>query len=121
MNAVWGRPQTTTSSHSELREEFSNVEIKARAAISSQGHQPPEDNGLNQREDEFSSLWWEEYADCSPGSLAQVVPKNKSNKQLTETHLETFVSSTLYDVEEERVGVPVKGGLNEVASFFAVY
>jgi len=73
------------------------------------------------REDDISSLWWKEYADCSQGSLPQVVPKNKLNKQLIDTHLETFVSSTLYEVEEERVGVPVKGGLNEVPSFFPVF
>uniref|UniRef100_A0A0D3AAY9 Uncharacterized protein n=1 Tax=Brassica oleracea var. oleracea TaxID=109376 RepID=A0A0D3AAY9_BRAOL len=99
-------------------------------AYASQGHQPPEANGSHQvyvnyelmlpgkfvlyREDDILSLWWKEYADCSQGSLAQVVPKNKLNKQLIDTHLETFVSSTVYEVEEERVGVPVKGGLNEV-------
>lgn len=64
--------------------------------------------------------WWKEYADCSQGPIPQVVPKNKSNKQLTETLLEAYVSSTLYEVEEERVGVPVKRRLYEVPSFFAV-
>ena len=59
-------------------------------------------------------------ADCSQGPIPQVVPKNKSNKQLTETPLEAYVSSTLYEVEEERVGVPVKRRLYEVPSFFAV-
>ncbi|KAG2269965.1 hypothetical protein Bca52824_064520 [Brassica carinata] len=51
---------------------------------------------------------------CSQGPIPQVVPKNKSNKQLTETPLEAYVSSTLYEVEEERVGVPVKRRLYEV-------
>uniref|UniRef100_A0A0D3AX73 Uncharacterized protein n=1 Tax=Brassica oleracea var. oleracea TaxID=109376 RepID=A0A0D3AX73_BRAOL len=45
------------------------------------GHQHPEANGSHQREDEFSSLVEiKEYADCSQGSIPQVVPKNKSNK-----------------------------------------
>ncbi|CDY46343.1 BnaC01g30270D [Brassica napus] len=114
-------------------------------AYASQGHQPPEANGSHKtvsvtniflcvhvyvnyelmlpgkfvlyREDDISSLWWKEYADCSQGSLPQVVPKNKLNKQLIDTHLETFVSSTLYEVEEERVGVP-KTDLNFVWTFF---
>ena len=34
-----------------------------------------------------------------------------------ETLPEASVSSSLYDVEEERVGVPVKGGLYEVSPF----
>ncbi|CAH8354240.1 unnamed protein product [Eruca vesicaria subsp. sativa] len=57
---------------------------------------------------------WKEYADCSEGPIPQVVPKNKLNTQLTETPLEAYVSSTLYEVEAERVGVPVKRGLYEV-------
>lgn len=57
--------------------------------------------------------WWKEYADCSQGPIPQVVPKNKSNKQLTETPLEAYVSSTPYEVEEERVSVPVKRRLYE--------
>ncbi|CAG7897535.1 unnamed protein product [Brassica rapa] len=67
-----------------------------------------------QREDELLSLWWKEYAECSQGPIPQLNPKNKSNKQPTETLSEASVSSTLYAVEEERVGVPVKGGLYEV-------
>ena len=58
-----------------------------------------------QREDEFSSLVEiKEYA-CSECPIPQVVPKNKSNKQLIEAHLETYVSSTLYNVEKERIKV----------------
>ncbi|KAF3528418.1 hypothetical protein DY000_02041607 [Brassica cretica] len=46
-------------------------------------------------------------------------PEANGSHQLIDTHLETFVSSTLYEVEEERVGVPVKGGLNE--ALFPIY
>lgn len=67
-----------------------------------------------QREDELLSLWWKEYAECSVGPIPQVNSKNKSIKQSMESLPEASVSSSLYDVEEERVGVPVKGGLYEV-------
>ncbi|KAJ0233122.1 Phospholipase SGR2 [Hirschfeldia incana] len=63
-----------------------------------------------QREDELLSLWWKEYGECSQGPIPQVSSKNKSTKQ----SIEASVSSSLYAVEEERVGVPVKGGLYEV-------
>lgn len=60
------------------------------------------------------SLWWKEYAECSEGPRPQVSSKKKSVKQSIETPSEASVSSSLYEVEEERVGVPVKGGLYEV-------
>ncbi|CAH8254434.1 unnamed protein product [Arabidopsis lyrata] len=67
-----------------------------------------------QREDELLSLWWKEYAECSEGPRPQLNSKKKSVKQSIETPSESSVSSSLYEVEEERVGVPVKGGLYEV-------
>ncbi|KAL1204964.1 Phospholipase SGR2 [Cardamine amara subsp. amara] len=67
-----------------------------------------------QREDELLSLWWKEYAECSEGPIPQVNTKKKSIKPSIETSDEPSVSSSLYEVEEERVGVPVKGGLYEV-------
>ncbi|CAH8331332.1 unnamed protein product [Eruca vesicaria subsp. sativa] len=67
-----------------------------------------------QREDELLSFWWKEYAECSVGPIPQVNTRKKSTKQSMETLPEASVLSTLYDVEEERVGVPVKGGLYEV-------
>ncbi|KAL0876791.1 hypothetical protein Bca101_026496 [Brassica carinata] len=42
------------------------------------------------------------------------VPKNNSNKKSIETPSEALMSSTLYEVEEEIVGVHVKSGLYEV-------
>ncbi|XP_057457051.1 phospholipase SGR2 isoform X2 [Lotus japonicus] len=53
-----------------------------------------------QREEDLLSSWWREYAECSEG------PKVR---QYSHT-----LSSQLYEIEEERVGVPVKGGLYEV-------
>lgn len=63
------------------------------------------------------SLWWKEYAECSEGPIPQVNPKKKSIKPSVETPSEPSVPSSLYEVEEERVGVPVKGGLYEVVPF----
>ncbi|MFS7916925.1 hypothetical protein Hanom_Chr03g00183061 [Helianthus anomalus] len=61
-----------------------------------------------QREEELLSNWWREYGECSvgpKGSLSSISESNDSpNAQ----------SSKLYANEEERVGVPVKGGLYEV-------
>lgn len=60
------------------------------------------------------SLWWKEHAECSQGPIPQLNGKKKSNKQSMEASSEASVSSSLYAVEEKRVGVPVKGGLYEV-------
>ncbi|CAL9136027.1 unnamed protein product [Musa acuminata var. zebrina] len=50
-----------------------------------------------QREEELLAYWWKEYAECSEGPSGLHVTCDE-----------------LYIVEEERVGVPVKGGLYEV-------
>ncbi|XP_056683543.1 phospholipase SGR2 isoform X2 [Spinacia oleracea] len=60
-----------------------------------------------QREEELLSYWWREYAECSEG------PKGQTSAT-TEADLRNPLTSELYVVEEERVGVPVKGGLYEV-------
>lgn len=52
-----------------------------------------------QREEELLAYWWKEYAECSEGPSGLHVTCDE-----------------LYIVEEERVGVPVKGGLYEVLS-----
>ncbi|CAF1858112.1 unnamed protein product [Brassica napus] len=39
---------------------------------------------------------------------------NNSNKQSMETPSEAFVASTLYEVEEDRVGVPLLSEIYEV-------
>ncbi|CAA0806590.1 Phospholipase SGR2 [Striga hermonthica] len=66
-----------------------------------------------QREDELLSCWWKEYSECSEGPRGTgVVPTSFSQKkELFPTSPE---STELYAVEEERVGVPIKGGLYEV-------
>ncbi|KAF7836388.1 phospholipase SGR2 isoform X1 [Senna tora] len=67
-----------------------------------------------QREEELLSSWWREYAECSEGPRERQSSDNKVDK---DRHGSSFVgsqSSQLYEIEEERVGVPVKGGLYEV-------
>ncbi|CAN6918497.1 unnamed protein product [Brassica oleracea var. botrytis] len=61
------------------------------------------------------------YAECSHRRIPQVVPKNNSNKQSMEASSEAFVASTLYEVEGDRVGVPLLSGLYEVPSFLPVF
>ncbi|RCV29405.1 hypothetical protein SETIT_6G010900v2 [Setaria italica] len=53
-----------------------------------------------EREEELLAYWWKEYAQCSEGPRGSLVQSDDSEY--------------LYKVEEERVGVPVKGGLFEV-------
>ncbi|XP_020394631.1 phospholipase SGR2 isoform X1 [Zea mays] len=53
-----------------------------------------------EREEVLLAYWWREYAECSAGPRGSLV--------------ESDDSAYLYKVEEERVGVPVKGGLYEV-------
>lgn len=65
-----------------------------------------------QREEELLSNWWKEYAECSEGPRERASSIKKSDVQASST--ESVRSAELYEVEEERVGVPVKGGLYEV-------
>lgn len=59
-----------------------------------------------QREEELLSSWWKEYAECSEGPRARPSTSNKSDTVAD--------ASSIEHAEEERVGVPVKGGLYEV-------
>ncbi|KAK6121653.1 hypothetical protein DH2020_044606 [Rehmannia glutinosa] len=63
-----------------------------------------------QREEELLSSWWKEYAECSEGPRGQPILISNSSQQLSSESPE----SQLFTTEEERVGVPVKGGLYEV-------
>lgn len=66
-----------------------------------------------QREEELLSSWWKEYAECSEGpSVTSMV--SKSTLQTKELFPQSPESDKLYTAEDERVGVPVKGGLYEV-------
>lgn len=56
-----------------------------------------------QREEELLSSWWREYAECSVG------PRERQTSGTTKLDRHQFC-----EIEEERVGVPVKGGLYEV-------
>ncbi|XP_027910265.1 phospholipase SGR2 isoform X4 [Vigna unguiculata] len=64
-----------------------------------------------QREEELLSSWWREYAECSEGPRER---QSSSTKSDTGSFLGRTEPSQLYEIEEERVGVPVKGGLYEV-------
>ncbi|CAH9071079.1 unnamed protein product [Cuscuta europaea] len=64
-----------------------------------------------QNEEELLSSWWKEYAECSEGPRKHT---SKLNSVLVESSPENSESAKLYAAEEERVGVPVKGGLYEV-------
>ena len=68
-----------------------------------------------QREEELLSNWWREYGECSigpKGSLPSISESDPMSYDLATTR------NKLYSDEEERVGVPVKGGLYEVWSLF---
>ncbi|XP_065852193.1 phospholipase SGR2-like isoform X2 [Euphorbia lathyris] len=66
-----------------------------------------------EREEELLSSWWKEYAECSEGPRNQLALK-KMNSKKSKYSMEGGRESQLYKEEEERVGVPVKGGLYEV-------
>ncbi|KAL2239617.1 UNVERIFIED_CONTAM: Phospholipase SGR2 [Sesamum indicum] len=63
-----------------------------------------------QREDELLSSWWKEYAECSEGPRGKAHTNSKSSLKSSDIP----ESLQLFTTEEERVGVPVKGGLYEV-------
>ncbi|KAL8223191.1 hypothetical protein R6Q57_020590 [Mikania cordata] len=72
-----------------------------------------------QREEELLSNWWREYGECSVGPKGSLPSISQSSDSPSSQ------SSKLYANVEERVGVPVKGGLYEVDLFrrhsFPVY
>ncbi|OVA08145.1 DDHD [Macleaya cordata] len=68
-----------------------------------------------QREEEFLSSWWKEYAECSEGPSGRHIGSDtKLDIQQKPCSSEVDHSTQLYATDEERVGVPVKGGLYEV-------
>ena len=67
-----------------------------------------------QQEEDLLSSWWKEYAECSEGPRGRP-SSSKADNQQSGSSLEGARSAQLYEAEEERVGVPVKGGLYEVS------
>ncbi|KAL5543212.1 hypothetical protein UlMin_010922 [Ulmus minor] len=67
-----------------------------------------------QREEELLSCWWKEYAECSEGPRGQPSSSKKLDREPNVSSSEGVLSTQSHEVEEERVGVPVKGGLYEV-------
>lgn len=68
-----------------------------------------------QREEELLSSWWKEYAECSEGPRGQSSSGKKLDMGEDSSSSKASQSAQLCAVEEERVGVPVKGGLYEVS------
>ncbi|KVI01294.1 DDHD-like protein [Cynara cardunculus var. scolymus] len=71
-----------------------------------------------QREEELLSNWWGEYGECSEGPKGSVPSTSKSEPAVKPYNLPSTQSEQRYADEDERVGVPVKGGLYEVLSLF---
>ncbi|KAK9060738.1 hypothetical protein SSX86_021444 [Deinandra increscens subsp. villosa] len=67
-----------------------------------------------QQEEKLLSIWWKEYAECSEGPKGSPSSTSKSDPQLKPGPLENSEAVKQIFSEEERVGVPVKGGLYEV-------
>ncbi|KAI3986406.1 hypothetical protein MKX01_037688 [Papaver californicum] len=68
-----------------------------------------------QREEELLSCWWKEFAECSEGPRGyRVGAETKMNVQQQACSSGDDHSAELDAADEERVGVPVKGGLYEV-------
>lgn len=60
------------------------------------------------------SNWWKEYAECSEGPVGRPTISKKFNSLENADSPEGRRAGQLHEVEEEREGVPVKGGLYEV-------
>ncbi|KAI3965003.1 hypothetical protein MKW92_026283 [Papaver armeniacum] len=68
-----------------------------------------------QREEDLLSCWWMEFAECSEGPrVHHVGAETKMNVQQQACSYGVDHSDELDAADEERVGVPVKGGLYEV-------
>ncbi|KAK1413932.1 hypothetical protein QVD17_29669 [Tagetes erecta] len=67
-----------------------------------------------QREENLLSIWWREYAECSEGPKGSPSSITKSDPLLKPFPPEDLKAGIPFSNEEERVGVPVKGGLYEV-------
>jgi hypothetical protein len=61
------------------------------------------------------SSWWKEYAECSEGPMGRPSSSKVMDKKRSGSSSDGALSAEMYEVEEERVGVPVKGGLYEVS------
>lgn len=66
-----------------------------------------------QREEELLSKWWREYGECSEGPIESHIGSDIKSDQEPKLSKDEH-SRQSFAAEEERVGVPVKGGLFEV-------
>ena len=60
------------------------------------------------------SCWWREYAECSEGPKERPSSSKKVEEKAKSPLERAHSVVALHEGEEERVGVPVKGGLYEV-------
>ncbi|XP_049931849.1 phospholipase SGR2 isoform X2 [Nymphaea colorata] len=67
-----------------------------------------------QREEDLLAAWWKEYAECSEGPAGSFVSSSKGSTSQSKPSPGGVETSIILAEEEERVGVPVKGGLYEV-------
>ena len=70
-----------------------------------------------QREEELLSSWWKEYAECNEGPHG----RSSSGKKLDMGEDSSSSKGSQSTLEEERVGVPVKGGLYEVSRSYSSF
>ncbi|MBA0864930.1 hypothetical protein Goshw_007433 [Gossypium schwendimanii] len=74
-----------------------------------------------QREEELLSSWWKEYAECCEGPRGRSSSGKKLDLGEDSSSSKGLQSAQLYGFEEERVGVPVKGGLYEVSHSYSSF
>nr|XP_043625139.1 phospholipase SGR2-like [Erigeron canadensis] len=67
-----------------------------------------------QQEEELLSIWWKEFAECSEGPKGSPASISNSDPLLKPFSSENSRTGKPSSDEDERVGVPVKGGLYEV-------
>ena len=74
-----------------------------------------------QREEKLLSSWWKEYAECNEGPHGRSSSGKKLDMGEDSSSSKGSQSAQLYAFEEERVGVPVKGGLYEVSRSYSSF
>ncbi|KAI3784252.1 hypothetical protein L1987_43347 [Smallanthus sonchifolius] len=69
---------------------------------------------VTKQEEKLLSIWWKEYVECSEGPKGSPASISKSDPLLKQFPLEDSKTGKPCFNKEERLGVPVKGGLYEL-------